>query len=186
MKEEEIRKAINHYEKLKEEKRNLLQLKKEIQLLEKNEYVKKYIELTNKQNSRIKREDEIVSQSFLGLDFSQDKSNIYTYLGAFSKNVLFNGTQDFFAKNEEESDYLVYKNLEDYSDMIKISPKEKTTFEQGKIIIYFNYLLQYTKNYNNLRCFYLKKLLEEKSPQNILKDIKRKTKKFEIKEIKTN
>lgn len=133
MKKIDILKVRINYQELKNHKKNLKSLKKELVELSKTEEVKRYLEII----SILESEQEILDQNLIERSFLNIKSEkldkIYLKEGYYIKN-RHNNCDDMYTVYIEAADYVRYFNIVDYH-VENIEVSEYKTFENKHHIL---------------------------------------------------
>ena len=149
MKSEELKQLKEKVEQLKKERDKVLEIQEEIKRLEKNEKVKRYLELldlfeekTIGTNAGI---DKYTDKKIINIALSNTKitpdDEIYVYLGTYKYNNeidVVHGSHDIpVSRADRNANYVLYQNLESkYYESVEIPYEKADEFEMThKIII---------------------------------------------------
>lgn len=149
MEKDNIYLARNNYEKMKKDKNNLKTLKNELQELESNELIIKYLDLKKRIMLATKSDLEIMYSSFKGIENVNEP--IYVYMGQI--NSL--GSRS----NESFNARALYKCLEPGSTNILIDKTDMDDFESNNIVVKFKNDENLEYKFYLLQQFYLSTLL---------------------------
>ncbi len=149
MKEKDLQKLREKVNELQAKRDLVLNIKREIALLEQDEKVQRYLKLlaileekTTKGNKNIDKytDEKLLFLALKEIGISKD-SEIYVYLGTYKYNMetsIVHGSPNILvSRNDPDADYAVYQNLESLHDEIEEIPyKYIPEFEmKHKIII---------------------------------------------------
>lgn len=149
MKSEELKQLKEKVEQLKKERDKVLEIQEEIKRLEKNEKVKRYLELldlfeekTIGINAGI---DKYTDRKIINIALNNTKitpdDEIYVYLGTYKYNDeidVVHGSHDIpVSRADRNANYVLYQNLESkYYESVEIPYEKADEFEMThKIII---------------------------------------------------
>lgn len=191
MRKEDIIRARDNYQYLREQNENIIKLKEQFGELEKDkkvsEYlnlkfkddiqsrsrvlellqlysVKKYIYFFEKHNGfKVMSDNDMVERAFDFLVNSPDSNcNVYVYIATYRFDDYDDGEYKT-RYNDPDYDYRLYKNIETGSE-VEILYNEDISFRKSNKIIKFKHkCYNYLKLYYNLRVMYLRQyLLDDK------------------------
>lgn len=189
MKSEELKKLKETFKQLQSKRNEVIELQKEINHLEKNEIVKRYLNLISLYEEKItgrntgydKYSDEDLISIALGkVDITPDE-DIYVYIGTYKYNYevdVIHGSYDIpVDRTNTDADYVEYENLESrYDGSIKIPYKEADNFEKNHKIIVPKNVLNREKYFYKLQKEYFEIMILD-SPESALSKINKLIKK---------
>lgn len=149
MEKDNIYLARNNYEKMKKDKNNLKTLKNELQELESNELIIKYLDLKKRIMFATKSDLEIMYSSFKGIENVNEP--IYVYMGQIN-SLGSRSSESFNAR-------ALYKCLEPGSTNILIDKTDMDDFESNNIVVKFKNDENLEYKFYLLQQFYLSTLL---------------------------
>ena len=159
MNNKDIQKARKNYAKRQKEKEELIKLKEELEQLENNSYVRRYLEILHVGEILIPSEELIIRSCFSGITKDSDDFKIYLYMGSYVRALCFDqsDTQVF---DKSKADYLLYINIGDDSDIIQISPSLQEEFERKNVVLKTKTVNAQSKYYE-LQAIYYEHLLKD-------------------------
>lgn len=162
MKNEEVKKLKEEFNKLKIKRDEVIAISKEIEELEKNEIVKRYLELQKKLDEKTTginsgydsfTDEELISTVLENIHITPD-SDVYVYLGSYK----YNGE----SSSSDDADYALYHNLEaKYDEILGIPNNKRAEFENSHKIIMPNNILNSKTYFYNLQIEYFKFIVLE-------------------------
>lgn len=159
MKNEEIKKARKEYARIQKEKEKLIALKEELEKLENDPKVKRYLEICHIEDRKVPKEKELIRNSFLGVDTSDEDFKIYLYMGAYDCAWNFD-EHDSQVLDRTKADYLLYCNIADEYDSIQIKPSMQEQFERENIVFKPKSVIGTQSKYYELQNVYYEYLLK--------------------------
>lgn len=189
MKQEELKKLKERFEKLQAKRDEVLEIKKEVTELEELEVVKRYLELkkslkektTGRNTGFDKFTDEELVTIALGNTDITPAGEVYVYLGTYKYNCeidIVHCPSDIpVSRLSPDADYVVYQDLESkYIDSIRVPYRETTEFEASHKIIYPKNVLSREKYFYDVQSEYFETMILE-SPEKAVNKINRLIKK---------
>ena len=158
MKEDIRIKIVKKIEQLKEEKQKYLKLKKDLEVLSKNDAVKRYLEIVNALNSLERKKhilfnknDDIINYCFQNSVYDNRKMcthDIWVYIGSYYQEDDYERSYNIKVNNENNCkfEYNVYRCLECGDEF---RTREYADFEKRHLVL---------KTYNNVDFYKLQKL----------------------------
>ena len=182
MRESELKKVRREYYKLKKASEELLQYRNELLELEKNEKVKRYLELLEIVNKGYKglTEENLVSKAFdlcshsIG-EFRIDSNQIMVYIGTYIKDRTNDGDIDDYITydNNPNASYKAYLDLET-QEAYNITLDKCEEFENEYLAIYLSVdeynEQEYMKNYFNLQKWFREQIIH-RSQQDVIAEL---------------
>ena len=189
MKNDEYKILKEKFEQLQAKRNEVLNLQKEIALLEEKEEVRKYLNLldmldekTSGRNQNITRltDRDIINIALRETKITPDEET-YVYLGTYKYNNevdIEHGASDFLVnRNDKNADYVLYQLLESYyCNNVQIPYKEAGEFENTHKVIIPRNVKSNERYFYDLQSEYFETMIL-KSPEEANQNIKRLLKK---------
>lgn len=159
MNNKDIQKARKEYARRQKEKEKLIALKEELEKLESNPHVKRYLEINGVKNSNIPSEKDIIRYSFSGITKDENDFKVYLYMGAYDYAYNYD-ERDSQVFDRSKADYLLYLNIGDEFDSVQIKPSMQEEFERQNIVLKPKSTVSAEKKYHELQIIYYEELLK--------------------------
>lgn len=157
MKQEGISIIRKEYKNLLKKRNELIKSKEEYEVLLNNDLVKRFIELSKLNYSKIITDKELVSSAYRYKNQYAEK-RIYVLIGAYQYDYDKESRADNLVRYNE-ADYFLYCNIEDERDCIRIKPQDVENFEKQKIVLKTKYCYRGQRFYYDIQQFYFEQLL---------------------------
>ena len=181
---EELKALKEKVKQLQADKNEILDLQKEIRLLEKQEVIKRYLDLLDTLAKKEKGRNagiegftdiEIVNIALRNIKITPTEG-IYVYIGTYKYgneyDVVHGSTDIPVSRTNQNADYVLYKNLESKYDDVQIPYKEAEEFENTHKIIIPQNVGSKERYFYELQLEYFKTVIF-KSPEEAFQNIKK-------------
>ncbi len=168
--------AKKNYEQKLKEKKELLELREELEQLKQDEKVQRYLKISNVEWKKPADDEFLIRSSFSGRNLLDPREpKIYFYIGAYNCRNEY-GLEDTHAYDKFSADYLMYKNLLDENDVVKTSPSMAYDFESRNIILKSKSPTFINKKFQEIQTIFYEEILNCDSDSLELKKVLEKVK----------